>query len=172
MKETIRQCDTDDVELLKAVSYQTFDETFRTQNKAENIEAYLKDAFTNEQLIKELKHPHSSFYFIYFNDNLAGYLKINTRDAQTESIGTNFMEIERIYILNHYQGHGLGNELLDFALETAKEEDKDKIWLGVWENNENAIGFYEKRGFTPVDTHTFYLGDEQQVDIIMIKALS
>jgi len=172
MKETIRQCDTDDVELLKAVSYQTFDETFRTQNKAENIEAYLKDAFTNEQLIKELKHPHSSFYFIYSDDNLAGYLKINTQDAQSESMGTNFMEIERIYILNHYQGYGLGSELLDFALETAKEENIDKIWLGVWEKNENAIGFYEKRGFNPVDTHAFCLGDEQQVDIIMIKVLS
>lgn len=171
MKKIIRQCNEGDVEQLKGISYQTFDETFRPQNKKKNIESYLKDAFTNEELKKELNHPHSLFYFIYLNDDLAGYLKINTQDAQTEAMGEYSLEIERIYILNHYQGHGLGSQLLNFALEIAKTEDIDYVWLGVWEKNESAIGFYEKAGFNPIDSHAFYMGVERQIDIIMNKEL-
>lgn len=38
---------------------------------------------------------------------------------------------------------------------------KQKIWLGVWENNENAIGFYKKMEFC----------DDEQTDFIMTKTL-
>ncbi|WP_039790739.1 GNAT family acetyltransferase, partial [Paenibacillus riograndensis] len=39
--------------------------------------------------------------------------------------------------------------------------------LGVWEKNENAIAFYKKMGFVQTGSHSFYMGDEEQIDIIM-----
>ncbi|MNW09975.1 Protease synthase and sporulation negative regulatory protein PAI 1 [compost metagenome] len=57
------------------------------------------------------------------------------------------------------------------ALDIAKDQNKEKIWLGVWEKNENAIKFYEKMNFVQTGTHSFYMGNEEQIDFIMTKTL-
>ncbi|MEH7749282.1 GNAT family N-acetyltransferase, partial [Neobacillus drentensis] len=105
------------------------------------------------------------------NNEVAGYLKNNTNDAQTEEMGEESLEIERIYIKNQFQKHGLGKYLFNKAMEIAMERHKKKIWLGVWEKNENAIAFYKKMGFVQAGAHSFYMGDEEQIDFIMTKTL-
>ena len=57
------------------------------------------------------------------------------------------------------------------AIEIAIERNKDKIWLGVWEKNESAITFYNKIGFVQTGTHSFFMGEEEQIDFIMTKTL-
>ncbi|SUM69231.1 acetyltransferase family protein [Staphylococcus nepalensis] len=37
--------------------------------------------------------------------------------------------------------------------------------------NENAIQFYKKLGFYKIDEHVFFMGDEKQIDFIMLKEL-
>lgn len=165
----IRLCTLTDLKLLLEISYKTFDETFRAQNKPENMEKYLNTTFTTERLQSELENPHSYFYFIYYQESIAGYLKLNTRNAQTEEITGSTIEIERIYLLKSFQKNGLGKELFQHALKVAKEVKAEKIWLGVWEKNINAMQFYEKMGFVQDGKHAFYMGDDRQTDIIMIK---
>ncbi|WP_440870232.1 GNAT family N-acetyltransferase [Staphylococcus shinii] len=167
----IRICKVSDTEYLKQIGKKTFGETFRSQNKKENIEAYLKTAFTSERMVEELKNPNSYFYFIYFKNELAGYLKLNLSNAQTEEIEGNNIEIERIYILRKFQKNGLGKELYKQALKLAKDLECENIWLGVWEKNENAIQFYKKLGFYKIGEHVFFMGDEKQIDFIMLKEL-
>jgi ribosomal protein S18 acetylase RimI-like enzyme len=131
----------------------------------------LDRAFRIEQLKKELSNTSSEFYFTYFNDEVAGYLKVNFNDAQTEEIADEALEIERIYIRSEFKRNGLGNFLMDKAEEIAIEKKKKLMWLGVWEKNENALHFYEKRGFIQTGAHSFYMGDEEQIDFIMCKTL-
>ncbi len=95
----------------------------------------------------ELSNEFSEFFFVYLNSEMVGYLKINIGNAQSEKMGDESLEIERIYVKNKYQKHGIGKILLNTAIEFALERDKKKIWLGVWEKNENAIAFYKKNGF-------------------------
>ena len=77
------------------------------------------------------------------------------------------IEIERIYVLKENHGSGIGIELLNFAIEIAKQNKVAYIWLGVWENNHRAIRFYKKNGFTTFDKHQFVLGSEEQTDLMM-----
>ncbi|WP_309119273.1 GNAT family N-acetyltransferase [Paenibacillus sp.] len=167
----IQKCTYEDLSKLQDVSVKTFTETFKDHNSAENLNAYLERALNLKQLEKELSNPLSHFYFVYFNDEVAGYLKVNINDAQTEVMGDETLEIERIYLKNKFQKHGLGKYLLNKAIETAVEHDKKKIWLGVWEYNENAIAFYKKMGFVQTGRHSFNMGDEVQIDFIMTKTL-
>ncbi|EAG7099575.1 GNAT family N-acetyltransferase, partial [Listeria monocytogenes] len=55
----IKLCTISDSQALLEVSYKTFDETFRAQNKPENMDAYLKTNFTAKKLSDELKNTHS-----------------------------------------------------------------------------------------------------------------
>lgn len=59
--------------------------------------------------------------------------------------------------------------LINKAVEIATKNQKRKLWLGVWEKNEKAIEFYKKLGFVQTGTHSFYMGDEEQIDYIMTK---
>lgn len=171
MSIQIVACTVKDWKMLLDISYQTFDETFRSQNTEENMETYLSEAFTEEKIKSELSHPQSEFHFIYFKDELAGYLKVNTGEAQTELMGDDSLEIERIYVLKQYQGEGLGKQLYNKAIAVAKQYNCSKIWLGVWEHNPNAIEFYKKMDFKQTSEHSFFMGEDEQTDLIMEKTL-
>lgn len=167
----LKKCTLEDSLNLQEISYETFNETFKHQNSPENMHAYLENAFNLKQLEQELSNVASDFFFVIFNNEVAGYMKINTNDAQSEKMGEESLEIERIYIKKEFQKHGLGKHLLNKAMEIALAHNKQKIWLGVWEKNESAIAFYEKMGFVQTGAHSFYMGDEEQIDFIMTKTL-
>ena len=167
----IKKCTLEDVHVLQEVGYETFNETFKHQNSPENMKVYLERAFSLEQLEKELGNRSSQFFLLYVAHEVAGYLKLNMDDAQSEELGTDSLEIERIYIKSAFQKQGLGKYLLNQAVEIAGEHKKSKLWLGVWEKNENAIAFYERLGFVHTGTHSFHMGDEEQIDLIMTKTL-
>ncbi|WP_121612473.1 GNAT family N-acetyltransferase [Mesobacillus foraminis] len=167
----LKTCNIEDLLTLQEISYKTFNDTFKDQNSPENMDAYLKKAFNIKQLEKELSNRSTQFLFVYFNNEVAGYLKVNTNDAQSEEMGIESLEIERIYIKSKFQKLGLGKYLLNKAIEIAVEQNKKKIWLGVWERNENAIAFYKKMGFVQTGAHSFHMGDEAQTDFIMTKTL-
>lgn len=171
MTINIKKCTLEDSLELQEVSHETFNETFKHQNSSGNMNAYLERAFNLKQLEKELSNNSSQFFFVYFNNEVAGYLKVNIDDAQSEEMGDESLEIERVYVRNKFQKLGLGKYLLNKAMEIAMERKRNKIWLGVWERNENAISFYKKKGFFQTGAHSFYMGDEEQVDLIMTKTL-
>jgi diamine N-acetyltransferase len=171
MNIKIKQCTIENLPQLQEISCETFNETFKDQNSPENMNAYLERAFNVNRLEKELSTINSHFFFVYFNNEVAGYLKVNTQEAQSENMGEDSLEIERIYIRGKFQKLGLGKYLINKAIEIAVEQGKNKIWLGVWEKNENAIAFYKKIGFVQAGTHSFHMGDEEQIDFIMIKTL-
>ena len=165
------KCTPEELHTLQEISYETFNDTFKHQNSPENMKSYLDSAFSIKQLEKELSNTDSEFFFVYYNNKIAGYLKVNTDEGQSEEMGNASFEIERIYIKKEFQKHGLGKYLLNKATEIAMERNKNKIWLGVWEKNENALAFYKRMGFVQTGAHSFYMGDEEQVDFIMTKKL-
>jgi diamine N-acetyltransferase len=171
MTVKLKSCTLEDLQTLQEISIDTFNETFKEQNSPENMSTYLEKAFNLEQLESELSNPSSQFFFVYYDEEVAGYLKLNTNDAQSEKMGNDALEIERIYVKNKFQKLGLGKYLFNVAMGNAAESGKKKIWLGVWEKNENAITFYKKIGFVQAGAHSFYMGDEEQTDLIMTKSL-
>ena len=171
-KILLRKIATHETKLVQEIGVRTFVESFAKDNSAANMTAYLDDAFNLEALQIELDHPGSQFYAAEYEDRIIGYLKVNTGQAQTEKKLKNALEIERIYVLSEFQGRGVGQLLYRQALQIAKQEQCQWIWLGVWEHNTSAIGFYKKNGFQTFGTHQFTLGTEQQLDLLMKSPLT
>ncbi|WP_430602056.1 hypothetical protein IGJ02_002266 [Enterococcus sp. DIV0724b] len=163
----IKKITLNDLAALRALSIKTFTDTFAKDNTPEDLKEYLDQAYTEEKLANELQNQDSEFYFIYSNEQLSGYLKINVNEAQTETIEEDALEIERIYIDSNFKRLGLGKMLYHKAIERAKELNKTSIWLGVWERNFSAMKFYHKMGFIQVGQHSFYMGEDEQIDLIM-----
>jgi len=160
-----------ETEELLSLSRKTFYDAFEHLNNKDDFEAYTVVAFTGQKLLSELNNPHSQFYFAIIDDEKVGYIKLNYSSAQTELQDDNAIEVERIYVLASHQGKKIGNQLLDFAIHKAKDEGKHFIWLGVWEHNEAAQRFYERHGFKAFGSHKFWVGKDEQTDILMRKEL-
>lgn len=169
----IEVIELEQVESLKALAEQTFKETFGHVNTTEQLRAFFDEAYSLERLSQELLSSESEHYFISVDDQLAGYMKVNWGEAQTEHELGNAFEIQRIYILQAFQGYGLGKKLFELALEKAKTEGFDWVWLGVWEGNVKAQSFYKKYGFTKFSEHRFQVSEDKvDIDWLLRKPLS
>lgn len=160
-------CTLEDIQILVEISIKTFVSAFENQNNPEDFKAYMNKAFSNEQLKKELLNENTSFYLVYNEKELVGYFKLNTNEAQTEPFGNTPIEIERIYVLDGFQGQHIGQKMLLQIIEIAKQSYKTFIWLGVWEKNVEAIRFYERHGFVKIGKHPYYIGNDKQTDWLM-----
>ena len=163
----IKKVSTDELEELKKLSVDTFSDTFTEQNNEIQMKAYLEKAFNTDQLRSELSNPESFFYFVKEEDKILGYLKLNTKTAQTDQVLDSSLEIESIYLTQEAQGKGIGKLLMNFSIAEAKRRNLLCLWLGVWEKNEKAIAFYKSYGFEVFADHPFKLGDESQKDLLM-----
>ncbi|WP_183574695.1 GNAT family N-acetyltransferase [Mucilaginibacter sp. X5P1] len=159
------------IDTLVAFSRKTFFDAFFHLNKPEDMEVYASVALSYDKLLSEVNNPNSEFYFAQLDDELVGYIKLNYASAQTEFKDKDAVEIERIYVLSSAQGKQIGKQLLDFTEDLAQKDNLQYIWLGVWDNNHNAIRFYERHGFKAFSTHDFFLGNDQQTDLLMRKEL-
>ena len=80
-------------------------------------------------------------------------------------------EIQRLYVLQKFQGFGLGKQLFEFALELATKNSFSWAWLGVWEHNTKAQAFYNRYGFEKFSQHHFMVGQKVDTDWLLRKKL-
>jgi ribosomal protein S18 acetylase RimI-like enzyme len=167
MNLSYKICTENELQMLVDISISTFISAFEKHNNPEDFKAYMKKAFSKGQLHKELLDANTKFYLVYYESNLVGYFKLNYNEAQTELLGNTSVEIERIYVLNQYQGRQIGQHMLLKIIELVKKELMTFIWLGVWEKNTSAIRFYERYGFVKFGSHPYYVGSDKQTDWMM-----
>lgn len=167
MQLELRPVPPEDLERFRRISVKTFTEAFAPVNTEANMNAYVSAAFNSEKLALELRNPDSRLYYCFFGEEPVGYIKLNFAPAQSDLNDPRSLELERIYVLREHQNKKAGMFMMEKAVEFARQNQLDYIWLGVWDQNHNAIRFYERNGFVRVGEHTFMLGDEKQTDVIM-----
>ena len=104
---------------------------------------YMLDKFQSFDSISEQIQNRYEYYFLEYNDILAGYFSFKREQR--------FLFISKIYIDSNFQKQGIGRKVIDFCMESAKKANLNKIQLAVNKNNSNAIKAYEKYGFTVID---------------------
>lgn len=167
----LKRCSMDDLELLRQISIETFIDTFGPYNTEENTTLYINQSLSIESLTDQLNDKNSTFYFAYNNQELIGYVKLNTDVSQSKVHIEDSIEIERIYLLKEMQSKGYGQDILNSIVETAETSNKSSIWLAVWEENRGAISFYDKNRFRKIDTINFPFGNDIQTGLVMKKDL-
>ena len=163
---TLREVQKEELGLLREMSISTFTDAFGHLNTQENMSLYLSEKMSAEHIKDEFDSPGSTFYFAIINEQIVGYIKLNTGEAQSEPFH-NAMEVERIYVLRQHQGQRIGGTMFEHAISLARQEGIEVLWLGVWDQNVRAITFYERMGLEVFDTHSFMLGTDRQTDKLM-----
>lgn len=167
----LKKCYRNDLHILRALSIQTFKETYEVFNTPEDMKIYIETDLSTEKLSKELQLPDTAFYLAYSGKTPVGFLKLNFISNSRIETTMRGLEIERIYVLKLYQGGGIGSFLMNKVNSLASSLQYDYIWLGVWENNINARNFYKRKGFEEFGNQVFVLGNDKQLDLLVWKKL-
>jgi len=170
MNITIKLATLTDAEEIALFSRKSFYESFADQNTEENMEKFMLQ-FSVNSLVEEVKNPDNIFITALKNDVIIGYVKLSKSEKPVELANEKAIEISRIYINKTMTGQGIGNKLMKYGLDLIKDLKANIAWLGVWENNKNAIAFYEKWGFERFGEHIFMLGDDPQTDWLLKKEI-
>lgn len=159
--------------LLAQLERSTFSETFRSVYNAADLQTFLDERKSDAVIRKEWASANSRYYFIYFNNTPAGFLKINLfrQPDNGGPLPEPVMELEKIYVLKAFQGKKLGKALMDHAYAMGREHFVHTIWLGVWEHNLSAREFYAKEGYTQFGEHIFAVGQQADRDLLLQKPL-
>jgi diamine N-acetyltransferase len=163
----IRTASREDIDLLTQIGRRAFYEAFAPHNTETDMQLYLSANLTKEKLQEEFGEQNAHFYIAEFAAKPAGYLKLRTAQEPIALTGRKHIEMERIYVLSEFQGRKIGNELMAFSIELARQQGYEILWLGVWEHNYKAIAFYHKWGFEIFGSHSFVLGTDHQTDYLM-----
>ena len=166
-----------DAAMLAALGARTFTETFAADNTPGDMAAYVAHAYGVEQQRAELALPDAVFLVAEIDGTAAGYaylrqapLPAHITDPAPGQPGL-AVEIARFYVDAPWHGKGIAHVLMDAAIDEAARRGAVTVWLGVWERNARAIGFYTKRGFHDIGVQPFKLGSDLQHDRVMARAL-
>ncbi len=158
-----------DAALLRDFAERTFREAYEHLNNPEDFQAYCEKAFDPAQLASEIQHAHSTFWLASLDGQPVAYLKLNFDRHPPELDSQRTVHVERIYVDAPFQGRKIGEQLLDFAHEKAREAGAEWLWLSVWQANPPAVRFYERCGYEIFGEETFWVGEDGQLDWLMKK---
>jgi len=86
--------------------------------------------------------------------------------------GERWAEIKRFYVGRPYWRTGISADLMVEVLQSIRDGEGAGVWLQVWENAAQAVGFYRKWGFREAGHLPFMLGTVQQRDLLMARTLT
>lgn len=166
-KLVIRRVGPEDVEAVVQIARKTFKETYEAHVKPADIQQYMDHSLASQVLQGELEANGSAWYMAFLDDEAVGFIKIRWENPAGHLQGRNPLELQRIYVLQEYQGFSIGSALIAQVKQYAQSHDFNTIWLQVWQKNTKAIKFYQASGFVIYDTTRFVMGNEVQQDFLM-----
>jgi len=134
---------------------------------------YVAEKFNEGTLEEELKDPRVIYFLMKQKSNFIGYAKLIMESPPKFVQEKNLVHMERLYFDKRFQGRGAGTVLLKHCEEFVRNKGYLGLWLGVWDENQEAISFYKAKGYEKVGAHNWefsYKGCHYiDTDDVMVK---
>jgi len=112
-----------------------------------------QDSFSKRQFVYLITRAQGRFCVVEYQGRVAGYLSLLiNRHARS-------LRIYSVAVHPDFRGKGIGQLLMNRAVEMAHEESSKKITLEVNVSNLSAIHLYAKNGFECAGIRTNYYHD-------------
>ena len=167
MEFDFRTLNISDAQALLNFAKNAFIDSYGHLNTPENMAIYINANFTFDKIENELSDSTNIFRGIFSEKKLVAYTKLQPNSYDDSNPTLKAIELERIYVAKELHRLKMGERLMNQCKTYAKSNGYSELWLGVWDQNEKAIGFYKKMGFEIFSSHVFVLGTEKQNDYLM-----
>ena len=112
---------------------------------------YMLKSFNSVEAFKNHSKSGSLFFYMTYNHEVVGYMAITPE--------SNFLFINKLYILKDFRGKGLAKKTMQFIEAKAKILSLSSIVLFVNKYNTNSILAYEKMGFVKIKSMITNIGN-------------
>ena len=147
-----------------------FAQAFGVFNTDADLQSHLDQTYVPEIIAREMES--GCRYFIVLVDSVdAGFAKLRPGNTPSSIPGQNPIEVHQFYLLNQFHRRGLGTRLMNRSIEEARAMDADGIFLSVYEKADWAIQFYKSCGLGRVGSQVFRVGEDDQIDWLMYRAI-
>jgi len=151
---------------LAAMGRRCFVETFGAAYDPADLAVHLDRGFGPGGLPAELADPAFRVMMAEEDGAAAAYLKLAPMALPLDH-PPGALEIKQLYVLAPWQGAGVAQALMDWALEAARADRAPALFLSVWAKNERAIAFYRRYGFVMAGHAPFTVGARTDMDPVM-----
>jgi len=169
---TVRIASAEDSALLADLGARTFFAAFADENDPEDMAAYMAEAFGPRVQAAELAEPGTTFLVAEVAGTAVGYCRLRRHPVPEAIPGVRRIELARLYAERGWIGRGVGRALMEAALDIARAEGCDVMWLSTWDRNVRGIGFYRRGGFEVVGEQGFLLGTDVQHDLLFARSVA
>ena len=152
MSLTIRRWIQADLPSIQNLLLETWLDAYTSFIPREDVVGYLHTQYSLTKLEGLVADPDVTGLVAELDGAVAGYAKFFHDRPQQR------FYVHQLYILPDKQGHGLGHRLMAAAEVRARELGADRIWLGVMVKNTQAVDWYQKMGYTVMETAPFVMG--------------
>ncbi len=170
-KINIRRATALDAKLVSVLGTVSFYEAYFEQDAAHDLANYIHESFELEKIRAEIEDKNAAFFIIFADEKAVGYAKLREGSKVDCIKSENSIELQRIYTIERVYGKGIGESLLKYCLEIARQKGFETLWLGVWEENTRAQRFYAKYEFTHVGEITFPYGETVGINFVLENIL-
>lgn len=151
---------------LAQVARRCFTETFGTLYRQQDLAAFLDAAFGATGLPSHLSDPAYAVRLASENAAIIGFCKIGPIAFPGDWPAT-AIELHQLYVLGPWQGEGIAQVLMEWALANARARGATEVILSVYVDNHRARRFYERYGFVEFGRYAFMVGDHPDDDRLM-----
>ena len=157
---------------LAAMARRCFVETFGHRYAAHDLAAFLDAAYGPDGLPAELEDPQVDFRIALAGTEIIAYAKVSLLKAPASAPRPGALELRQIYVLGPWQGKGVAEALMAWALERARSRRAPEIYLTVFDHNQRAKRFYTRHGFSDVGGCLFRCGTSVEDDRIWRRPMA
>ncbi|RAJ17139.1 GNAT family N-acetyltransferase [Olleya aquimaris] len=136
-----------DHDTLLALMQRIYPPAYKYLWQNEDCTWYLHSQYGYNNFKQELQQPNSDYFFIQQANKHIGILRL-VHNTETKST-----KLHRLYLDQDYQGQGLGKKMMTITKEISKKNQSNTLWLEAMQNQQQALQFYLKQGFSIQNTY-------------------
>jgi ribosomal protein S18 acetylase RimI-like enzyme len=163
----IRRARPDDAKRLAVLATQVFLHTYATDGISQAIAEHILNEITPAAYEALLTDPAVFTAVAEQGDNLLGFAAIHL-DSVCPDTNDATVELQTLYVQEHFSGKGIGHSLLNKVQELAHLGAGSRLWLTVNAKNARAIGFYQRQRYEKIGTTEFVLGGVRHENHVMV----
>jgi diamine N-acetyltransferase len=141
-----------DIPLIQQLTYAIWPQTYSSIISKAQIDYMLELMYSTAALQNQMEKDGCTFIIVYDNNEPVAFASYNQIKPQT-------WKLNKIYILPSQQGKGTGRFIINYIIDAIKPYNAKALQLQVNRNNK-AKDFYQKLGFTIIETVDFDIGND------------
>ena len=171
MEILIRKVKPTDLKNLIVLKQQVWISTYATEGIIEEYASYVLSEFSIENVERSIIDKDKLTLIATNEGRIIGCAEILIKPVSPNPSVEPCPEIATLYVLERFQGLGVGKQLLTACIKFIREMNFEKTWLTVYFRNDKAIRFYHKQNFIHVGETDFQLGESKYTNHIMMKKI-